>query len=75
MNLEARKKNIPTPKPYRNQGGAAQPIDKGRQGGSGHAGADHIGSQSLLKMFMLKQETLPFNSKVDLSRHARTAKR
>jgi hypothetical protein len=42
MNLEARKKNTPAPKPYRNQGGVAQPIDKGRQGGSGQAGANHI---------------------------------
>jgi hypothetical protein len=42
INLEARKKIIPAPKPYRNQGGVAQPIDKGRQGGSGQAGANHI---------------------------------
>jgi hypothetical protein len=34
MTLEARKKNTPTPRPFRNQGGAVQPVDNGRQGGS-----------------------------------------
>jgi hypothetical protein len=41
MSLEARKNNVPAPRPFRNQGGAAQPVDKGRQGGSSQPAGAH----------------------------------